>query len=637
MMEKASSRLRVLALLVALMFVALSARLWFLQVLAAPRFEQEAKDNGRRPIYHEALRGKILDRNGNPLVGNQGSLEILVTPDKLGVQAEGVIVRLAELLDVPVTDITAALNDDKYYAYQTRPVSQFTDERVADYIAEHPEEFPGVEARPTSVRDYPLGRSAAHLLGYVGVIQAADYEDLKDKGYGQNDTIGRAGLEQTYEKFLRGKKGRTIYVVNADGEVIRKLADEPPVPGDNLHLTLDAEWQQIAEEELLAGMYRARELHDSDDNALRANAGAVVVLDAKTGAVRALASFPSYDPRWYVKGLTPQQENYFTNDDVAPLVDRAFQLSYAPGSAYKPITALVAVRQGFASLGGYYPCTTQYVHGTDTAHPFTNWEPYNATISFAKALQISCDTFFERFGSDFYYHYVDNQLGENAEPLQRELRESWGFGTPTGLDASGEANGIIPDAEYASEHPELYEEGRWQPFGDILLMIGAGNVSVTPLQLATAYGAIANGGKLCKPYMVDMITDVDGDLVRDPAPRCNRKLPYDAGQLRYIREALASVVTGGTAACAFSGFPLSEVPVAGKTGTAERGTPRYQDTSWFASMVGPTDAPEYVVVTMVEQGGFGGQTAAPITRRIIERFEGLGETPRLGCGSEVDR
>jgi penicillin-binding protein 2 len=635
MTEKASSRLRVLALLVALMFVALSTRLWYLQVLAAPRLAEEARNNGRRPIFHEAVRGLIKDRNGIPLVGNQGSLEILVTPDQLGDQAEAVVVRLAELLDVPASDIAAALNDDRYYDYQTRPVSQFTDVRVAAYIAEHPEEFPGVEAANSSVRDYPLGRTAAHLLGSVGVISAADYETLKDKGYGQNDTIGRAGLERTYEKFLRGRKGRTVYVVNSDQEVIRKLLEEDPVPGDDLHLTLDAEWQQIAEEELLAGMLGARELDDSNGEPLAANAGAVVVLDAKTGAVRALASLPSFDPKWFVKGLTRQQSAYFENDRVAPLVDRTYQLAYPPGSTYKPITSLVAFHQGVASMSGSYPCTSTYTHpGDESGTVFTNWTSSNRYMGIAEALRVSCDTVFYGFGSDFYYHYVNNSLAPNAQPLQRELRQVWGFEAPTGLDAPGEAVGTIPDAAFAAEHPELYFEGDWQPGGDILLMIGAGNVQVTPLQLATAYGAIANGGRLCRPFLVDRITDAEGDVVRDPGPRCRDRLPYSAGELAYIRTALASAVSSGTAACAFSGFPLSEIPVAGKTGTAEREP--YQDTSWFASMVGPLDDPDYVVVTMVEQGGFGAQTAAPITRRIIERFEELGDTPRPGCAAEEE-
>lgn len=636
-MERASSRLRVLALLVALMFVALSTRLWFLQVLTSSKAVEAATNNSLRHEPTDALRGLVLDRTGTPMVENQGSLEVRVTPNALGDQAEAVIVRLAGLLHVRVSTITSALADKRFYPYQAIPVSEFTDVRVAAYIAEHPEDFPGVDVNDASVRSYPFGAVAAPILGTVGLIQHLDYARLKDQGYGQNDQIGRAGVEQVYERYLHGTKGEQTQIVNANGDVIRSLPSRPAVEGDSLQLTIDATWQQIAEQELQKGMLAARLQHDSNGVSLRANAGAVVILDAKTGAVRAMASLPSFDPRWYVKGLTRDQLSYLSNDQMAPLVDRAYQLTYAPGSTFKPITGLVALHQGLLSLSNYYPCTTTYVHGTDTAHPFTNWEVYQGSISLAKALEISCDTFFEPFGSDFYTYYLNHQLSPNAQPLQRALHAAWGFGSPTGLDLPGEASGTIPDAAYAKAHPELYYKGNWEPFGDILMMIGAGNIAVTPLQLADAYAAIANGGHLCRPYLVDKVADPLGNVVLQRAPRCNKRLPYTAEQLQYIRSALATVVTSGTASCPFSGFPLAQVPVMGKTGTAERGTTKFQDTSWFASMVGPVSAPDYVVVTMVEQGGFGSQTAAPITRNIIEQISGLGVTPRSGCASPPDR
>jgi penicillin-binding protein 2 len=305
----------------------------------------------------------------------------------------------------------------------------------------------------------------------------------------------------------------------------------------------------------------------------------------------------------------------------------------------KSITALIADHElQSVDLGGYYPCETAYVHGTDEAHPFENWTEMpggSVTMSFADALRMSCDTFFYRFGSEFYQYWVDHQLSENAQPLQAALR-AWGFESPTGIDLPGEQPGLVPDAAWAAEHPELFEDGRWQPFGDILTMTGAGNIAVTPMQLATAYAAIANGGRLCKPYLVERVTAAaDGSPVEEARSRCGNRLPYAEEDLRYIRTALEGVVTGGTASCAFNGFPLSSVPVAGKTGTAERGNPeQFQDTSWFASIVGPSDEPGYVVVSMVEQGGFGAQVAAPITRAIIERVEGLGDTPQPGCSGQ---
>jgi penicillin-binding protein 2 len=366
---------------------------------------------------------------------------------------------------------------------------------------------------------------------------------------------------------------------------------------------------------------------------LRATGGAVVILDADTGGIRAMATYPDYDPRWHVSGLTKDQLRYLGNSNTAPSLNRA-TFPYTPGSTFKAITSLIVLHQGLASRNGYYPCPAKYVHGIDEEHPFYNWEPVErGSISFNEAIWRSCDTFFYSFGSQYFQKYLDNQMSAKEQPLQRGIR-GWGFGAPTGVDLPLESVGVVPDAEYAAAHPELFEDGRWQPFGDLLTMIGAGNIQVTPLQLASAYAAIANGGHLCRPHLVERIEDNDGKLVREPGTGCSNRLGYDQGDLSYVRQALANVVAHGTAACAFSGFPLSQVQVGGKTGTAERGTDRYQDTSWFAALVGPTQDPEYVVVTMVEQGGFGAQTAAPITRRIIEGIEGIPHGG--GCGVVVE-
>jgi penicillin-binding protein 2 len=629
-MERASNRLKVLAILVALMFVGLMTRLWFLQVLAGERFSQEATNNSVRFEYTEPLRGLILDRNGKELVDNQQSVEIRITRDELGDQGEAVVGRLAELLEVRPAELSTEINTNRYYTFQAVPVAEFVPEEVAYYVEERPELFPGVDVNLASVRRYPEGRLAAHVLGYMGLVTEDALKSVNAKAYGPNDAIGIAGLELMYERFLRGERGIQKTIVNADGETIRALDAIPATAGDDLHLTLDARWQEIAERRLAEGMDHAHQINDSNGQALRATGGAVVILDAHTGGIRAIASLPDYDPRWYVRGLSPRQAAYLRNGDRAAALDRA-TFPYTPGSTFKSITALITAQQGFANLYGYYPCTTSYVHGIDEEHPFFNWtETPGNSISFADALRQSCDTFFYQFGSKYFQHYVDHQLSNDAQPLQKGIRQ-WGFGAPTGVDLPLESSGQIPDAQFAAAHPELYEDGRWQPFGDILTMTGAGDLQVTPLQLASAYAAIANGGHLCRPHLVERIEDADGKVVKVPGSGCDRTLPYSQRDLGYIRGALANVVSGGTASCAFSGFPLSQIPVAGKTGTAERGTETYQDTSWFASMVGPTADPDYVVVTMVEQGGFGAQVAAPITRGIIEEIEGLGYQPRYGC------
>lgn len=638
-MDRATSRLRVLALLVTLMFVALTARLWFLQVLAADTFRAEARNNSVRFVYTDALRGNIytyLAGEKRPLVTNEVSLEVRIVPQVLADSGEGdaVLLRLSRMLKVDVHDLRMRLEDPKYLPIQPKPVAEFVPEKVYAAINEHPLHFPGVSVEQTYVRSYPEGRLAAHVLGWVGQIDADELENPNFKGYGQSDLVGKTGVEQIYEKYLRGERGVQRFIVNADGETIRALLPELPKAGNDVYLAIDEAFQRAAERELWAGMHRARALKDSSGRYLRADSGAVVVMDAHTGAVRAMASFPTYDPSWFVRGLTPTEYKYVFKSPVAPAQNRTVAFGYYPGSTFKPVTGLVAMKEGLASTTGSYPCTTEYVHpGDESGTVFHNWTPSDSYMSIAEALRISCDTVFYRFGSLFYERWVDDQLGRHAEPLQEGLGE-FGFGVPTGVDLPAETGGLVADAEWGFAHPDLFPFG-WTPGGDILTMIGSTYVQATPLQLATAYTAIANGGYLCRPHVVEKIVDADNNVVMDVPDKCERTLPYSKDQLSYIRQALASVTSSGTASCAFSNFPFAQVPVGGKTGTAEWGDDR-QDISWFASIVGPSEDPDYVVVAMVDQGGFGAQTAAPIARHVIERMYGLEETGPPVCADRED-
>ena len=643
-MEKASSRLKVVALLMAFMFAALTTRLWFLQVLAVAQNRRAALDNSVQVAETDALRGTIKDARGRELVENRMSLEVRVRKDRLGQNAEQVLLDLADLLDVPVKSITQSLQDKRYYDYQPKPVAEFVPERVAYYLKEHPDEFPGVSVVPASVREYPWAREhrdpefAAHALGYLGQIQGKEYEDPKfNHGlteYGQNDLVGRSGLEQVYEKYLRGEKGAQKYIVNSDGETIRTLGEQPATPGDNLVLALDADVQQAAEEELQNGIDRARTIVDEQSGTyLKADGGAVIVLDAQTSGIVAMASWPAYNPEWFVKGLTPEQSKYLFGDNtLAPSLNRVTQQVYAPGSTFKPFVALSAFREGLAYPGGYYACPTEYVVPGDTSGAsFGNWSAGQGSVTIASALKYSCDTVFYDFGTQFFFDWRDHQLAANSEPFQRDLRQL-GFGRPTGVDLPLETSGTVPDAKFMLDHPELYPDGPI-PGVNILLSIGSGEMRATPMQLATAYLALANGGKMCKPHLVDHIEDAQGNTVKQIGSRCYADLPYTQAQLDYIvRDGLAQVTqAGGTAGLAFAGFPLSTIPVAGKTGTAER--PPFQDTSWFAAIV-PAYQPRYVVIAMVEQGGFGSTTAAPIVRHVIERMYDLPVSGPVSGGSQ---
>jgi penicillin-binding protein 2 len=640
--EKSSARLKVFAVLVLVMFAALSTRLWFLQVLATQVYAEEAQNNGVRTVTIDALRGEIWTAdqygkpNGIPLVKNRSSLEVRVDKQELEASgmAEQVLGQLSTLLDVPVRRIRADLESKVYYDYQPKPIAEFVPEEVAFAIRERQEQFPGVQVRNTSVREYPMARTASHMVGWVGQVQAPQLEQPQFRSYGPNDMAGQAGLEAQYERWLRGTKGLQRYVVNSDGERIRDLGGREPTPGGDLVLTIDSEWQRAAEDALEESIYRTRQVFDEDGGTyFKADAGVVVVLDVETGGLKAMASWPDYDPRWYVSGPTKAQLCYLGippdkcsgANSAAPLLDRAYQEVYLPGSTFKPFTALAAVKEGYANLSTGYACPSEYVHPGDTSGAsFSNWSDQDLYPgSLAEHLIISCDSSFYAWGSDFWFRYQNDQLGENNEPLQKDLR-AWGFEQPTGIDLPGEAQGFLPDAKWGNDpaQEDLFGKGGWNPGGYILTMIGSGYMSVTPLQLATAYAAIANEGHVCRPHVVDRVMASDGETVlKKVGGRCDRTVPYTKAQLDYVRNALTQVPLRGTARSAFLGFPLGEIPVAGKTGTAFRGN-NFQDTSWFASIV-PANDPKYVVVAMVEEAGFGSDVAAPLVRRMIETMYGI--------------
>jgi penicillin-binding protein 2 len=367
----------------------------------------------------------------------------------------------------------------------------------------------------------------------------------------------------------------------------------------------------------------------------------------RTGGILAMASYPTYDPSWFVQGLTPKEQHYlgFLCDrkdgcpaakDRAAQLNRAMQQNYKPGSTFKPFVGLAAVKEGITTLNGSTSCPPTYFAGTDVNQltPFTNWSSSDlGYMSLAEALRISCDTVFYRFGDLFWQRWHQEFAGANNEPFQRDLKQ-WSFGHPTGVDLPGETAGVIPDAAFAEAHKDIYHFG-WIPGGDILLSIGSGDTLATPLQLADAFSALANGGHVCRPHVVDHITDPDNRrTVKTVTGHCSAsQLPYTSQELQYIRAALTTVPESGTASSAFVGFPLSQYPIAGKTGTAERqgtnanGVP-FQSTSWFASFA-PANHPRYAVVAMVEQGGYGSQTAAPIVRHMYEHIFGLRVTGQI--------
>jgi penicillin-binding protein 2 len=652
--SKTRTRMRVLAALVVFMFAALTTRLWFLQVLASEEFLELADQNQVRLVPTDPLRGQILDRHGTVLVGNRPSTVVLVDKREMEGREEEVLLRLSELIGVPVSDFVDRLNSVKYLPYQPIPVAEDVDKQDIFFIVEHREMFPGVTYEVDSVRSYPQGNLAAHVLGYVGEVSDPQLSDPSFEGYRPGQVVGKGGVESTYERDLFGEGGLRELLVNAQGVVLDpEFRRRDPVTGHNVVLSIDAEIQRLSERTLRQGIQMARNLrHEESGKYFEAPGGAVIVMNPKNGQVLALASNPSYDPRLFLGGLSSREVRQL---DLCPptglcpppthhnpLLNRAVQGEYPAGSTFKPFIAAGALKQGFARTDGYYNCPASWYAPVDpTKHLFRNWQPINrGPISLPEALVVSCDTVFYQLGYRYWLRYTRSGPTDTAahrEFMQEDLRQM-GFGSTTGIDLPGEQAGLVPDFEYVKEvfkdNKKVYGEFfGWLPGDAVNLSIGQGFLQVTPIQMAMGFSALANGGTLFEPHLGLRVERPDGQVVRQIGRRAVGRLPISKRQVLFLRNALRGVTERGTAAGAFSGFPLSQIPVAGKTGTADI-IPQ-QPYSWFAAMA-PADDPKYVVVAMVEQGGHGSTTAAPIVRRVLEGLFGLPATGRLRAGTVED-
>jgi penicillin-binding protein 2 len=623
-----------LAGVVAVLFAALVTRLWFLQVLAGDEYREEARGNFVRLVPVTAPRGRILDRNGQPLVDNSPTVAITVDRQKVENEEE-LLFRLAELLDAPVDELTDRYNDPDFLPFQPVPVYVGAPEPVAIYLEEHSEEFPGVDSEQIGVRRYVNGGIASHLLGYLGEISPEELEDPSFSDHRPGELVGRGGVEQFYEQYLRGESGWVKQEVDASGEVQGSIGYEPPEPGDDLVLAVDAQIQALAEDTLNEAVTQARGIATLTGY-LKATAGAVVVMDPNDGRVLALASHPSYDPRLFLDGLTDREFDALKRPSANfPLSNRAIAGLYPPGSTFKPFVAAAALRAGYARPEGFYPCPAEYVVPGDTSGTvFHNWkESDSGVISFAESLIQSCDTVYYNFGLKFW-----QEREARGEFFQEQIRR-WGFGEITGIDIPGEEEGRVPDARWKEEvhaqYPELFPESIWLPGDSINMSIGQGDLLVTPLQLASAYAALANGGTLYRPQIALRVQRPDGSVIRRFEGQKLGRVPGTRQSLAVIRDALRGVVSSpsGTATGAFVGFPLSTHPVSGKTGTSE--VAGKQPHSWFAAFA-PADDPQFVVVAMVEEGGHGSQVAAPIVRRILEGLLDLEPGAFQIVGAETD-
>ncbi len=658
--ERSRLRLIVVQALVLSLFVTLFARLWFLQVLGGESYQAQAAEQSVREIVVQPNRGLIVDDMGRPLVANRTSWVVTVDRNLLAkldeAEQERVLRRVADVVKEKYSLIKArtllcgqpgSVSGTCWNGspFQPVPVARDVGQSVAVAISERSEDFPSVLAESQSVRAYPspYGINASHLLGYLSPITEEELDSAEkddDTSVNGASSVGRSGLEREYDESLRGQPGYQRVAVDSMGRVLGGSGETSSQPGDTLVTSIDARVQSVVEKQLHETIKNARSTFDSvTGKNYVADSGAAVVLEADTGRVVAMASQPTYDPSVWVGGISQKDLDRLYSDKAGtPLLSRATQGQFAPGSTWKPVMTTGALTHGY-SPDTRLNCSSSFRVGN---RDFANYESgAYGYIDFRKALEVSCNTFFYRIGYDYWRRFGTDETDVNAkDPLVREA-QAFGFGKETGIDLPGEASGRIADREWKRSYYEAMKdyycrvgkkpgtdflhrfarefcvEGDHYRAGDAVnFAIGQGDTVVTPLQLARAYGAIANGGTLYEPRVAKAVVDPAGDVVRSIPPTVQGKVTAPKAVWKYIDSALQGVADVGTMSWRLVGFPLDEVRLRAKTGSAE--VYGKQSTSWVASY-----SDDYVVVMMVSQGGTGSGTSGPAIRKIWEELYGV--------------
>ncbi|MGI5379084.1 penicillin-binding protein 2 [Streptomyces sp. CA-251387] len=648
-------RLVVIQILVLSLLGTLGGRLWHLQIREGDAHAKEASGNLVQQVVRPAVRGSILDARGVALADNETRLvvsasrtDLLKMPD----DGEAVLTKLAGVLGMAPKEVRekVRLCDAQTpqpcwngSPYQPIPITDEATPKQALQIRERAEDFPGITAEPQAVRRYPSPGEAntAQVLGYLSPVTDEEIKQAQDSDspYLRSDQVGRSGLERQYDKELRGKAGVTRYEVDNLGRVIGQAQSDAAKAGSNLVTSIDARVQRVAEYELNDAMKKARQEWDRNTNErYKADSGAVVVMEAKTGRIVAMASNPTYDPNAWVGGISAKDYKKLTGKSSNyPLLNRAIQGQSAPGSIFKVVPTAAAVNAGY-SFDGPYLCSSSYSIGNQV---FTNFESEDhGPISLGRALEVSCDTVFYRLAHEEWKRDGGTKPKKNANDWFYKTAHQFGLGAETGIDLPNEVTGRIPDRQWKQAYWKAnkdawckygkkdgsyaekiaYEnclEGNRLRAGDAVnYSIGQGDTLVTPIQMATIYAAISNGGTLYDPTVGKAVISADGKSVQEIEPKSHGRLPMTKQTRDAVDEALAGVVTRGSADWRFVGWPQDRIPLHAKTSTAE--VYGKQTTSWFA-----TYTEDYAVVMTISQGGTGSGASAPAVRNIYNALYGV--------------
>ena len=661
MSQRSRLNLIVVQILVLSLLLAMLGRLFYLQVSSGLKYQNAALNIQSRDVVTPAVRGAIVDDTGIPLAMDRPGMVITVDRSALGKMPDkgyAVLHRVASLIGIKYGDlyVRTRLCGELSVAkragcwngtlYQPVPVTKEATQVQALKILENPDIFPGINATPVPIRSYPTlaGENAAHILGYVGSITTEDLASASKKYY-LNESIGKTGLEYQYDQYLQGQPGIKTVIVDRTENVTSTSTATPPVAGNNVVTNINGKLQAATERALANAVLSARVQGN------KADSGAAIVMDIHTGRILAMASYPTYDPNIWQKGLTTAQAKaLFSESDGVPALSRAINGTYAPASAFKALSVVAASHAGY-NLNGNYNCPYSIKFGNKTFHnDDTNSQ---GTMSLQTAIAVSCDTIWYQIGYDQWVKDGGLRPKHSTQDYFFKNAALFGVGKPTGIDLPSEASGRLPDrtwklayykanknfyCKYASRAKpadltpfliaiakEDCTDGYIVRAGDAInFAIGQGDVLMTPLQMIDVYAAVANGGTLFKPQVARAIVKPDGTVLKDIHPQVNGLIPASASTLNFLHGALREVAAKGTAAGVFGNYPID---VSGKTGTGQvqgrnANGSKKDPTSWFASYA-PSNKPEYAVVMMVSQGGYGASTSAVGVKEIYNSLFGV--------------
>lgn len=607
--EPVRSRFVAVGVLAAAVFGSLAAKLWSMQVLSSSQYANEALQNKYTTVATPAPRGLIYDSNGLLLVKNRTTLTVLAEASVA--EDHDVIQRLSAVLGLPYNVVRLRIQDQSSGAQSQRVVSKDARQRDVAFIAEHSDAFPGVTVQERTVREYPYAALAAHLLGYTGPVSEEELLTTpSNRSIELGDTVGKSGVEAYYDNVLAGEHGQRRVVVDSRGKVVEVESETPPTRGSDLYLTIKAPVQYVADQEL-AGLIAPEGIIGKGKGC----GGAVVALDATDGSILAMASYPTFDPTTFTGGIAQDVwDLYSTEESYHPLLNRAISGTYPAASTYKAFTSLAGLKYGFADEKTDFNCEGSW-DGFNSGDWQNCWELNgHGHLNLHDGIRVSCDVVFYEIGKAFYFA-GRTQGGTISDTALQEEIAKFGFGQATGVDLSGEETGRIPTPEWKAQHwTDVPTEGQWRG-GDLTnLVIGQGDVLITPLQNAVAYAAVATGN-LMRPHLLKEVRNTSDTPAVTFEPETVSVPDVEKKNYDLVRDALGYVaVDADKVVEALGDWGIDPLTVGSKTGTGE--VAGKNDVAWYVCYY-PKDKPKYVVATCIEQGGGGAQIAGPVGAHVL--------------------